>query len=429
MKAKGIMKHVCFKKEQEWGIAPLASDIKATNVRRVSSEFNTEVQVFESQEIRTSQQILDLKLGVSQIGAALVTDLHTSGNYEWTASLLGKDFSASTPAELRTISLASTTNDLYNITCSEVFFKTGDIIDLVDTKVTKTLNPDNEYNRLVVISNTVSLDISTLKVKSIGSTVLTNQSNITSVLLRGLGVKSFVPLTNHTDDSYTFEEWYSDAEISTVYSGMKFTEMQISAQPNSFCQVSYSLIGRENHNFDENLQLYQNPELKNLPALVAGNDVKLYINDNTHALCISDLQIVISRNAQAFECIGSSQISGVNVGGIHVRGTMQFFFEDSLLFDLQEQEQQTSLLFTLAEGQHKEAKAISIYLPAVRFFNFSKSDNETSILATCEFVALIPKEQQQNKEQTTIQIVDSGLNLDLEIDTYSVLIDGLPIYL
>src|SRR5258708_14902045 len=67
--ATGVGKQVAYKAEVTWGTAPAASG--AQSLRRITSTLSLRKQTYESQEIATHMQRVDMRHGVRSIGVAV----------------------------------------------------------------------------------------------------------------------------------------------------------------------------------------------------------------------------------------------------------------------------------------------------------------------------------------------------------------------
>ena len=84
--------------------------------------------------------------------------------------------------------------------------------------------PANVGNNLLVVGLTAL--VATVVVLS--GTTLVAEGPIASANAAVVGKQSYVPLSNHTDDSYTVEQWFSDIAQSEVYTGLKPASIALS---------------------------------------------------------------------------------------------------------------------------------------------------------------------------------------------------------
>jgi hypothetical protein len=218
--SKGVAKQVGYRKEATFGV--LAGNTSGKLLRRVSSSFNLVKETYESAEIRTDRQVIDMRHGVRSAEGTINGELSSGSYADFMASIVGKEF---VPISLGTAVQTTITavGGVYTLVrATGSWLGDGIKVGMVIRATGLTATGDNSKNLLVAsvtATNTVVVPLN-------GST-MTAQVTASSVTITAPGKQTFVPNAGHTDDSYTIEEFYSDIAQSEVYTGMKVNSLAV----------------------------------------------------------------------------------------------------------------------------------------------------------------------------------------------------------
>ena len=84
--ARGTAKTVSYKRESQWGV--LAGAASAKQLRRVTASFNLIKDVYESNEILTSRQVVDMRHGVRSAEGSLNGELSVGSYSDFMQSII-----------------------------------------------------------------------------------------------------------------------------------------------------------------------------------------------------------------------------------------------------------------------------------------------------------------------------------------------------
>ena len=402
MIAKGVGKKVAYKKEGSgWGV--LAGPASGKYIRRVTSDFNLNKETYESNEIRTDYQVADFRHGVRQTEGSINGELSPGAYSDFTQSLLARDFTAVPAGTSATVTIAAS-GDLWTLTRSTGSFLTDGInVGMVVRMTGAGLNAANQGNNLLVCAVAATV----LTVKVLSSTALVAETAIASVTIGGVGKITYAPLTGHTNDSYTIEEWYSDILQSEVYTGMKVGGMNIQLPSTGLTTCDISFMGK-NLEQTGTTQYFTSPTAAPTNGLFAAVNGALIVNGTPRAV-ITSADLSIERGLEAANVVGSNFASDVFTGRIRVSGNMSTYFEDGTFRDFFKDENTVSVVLALTSDNSKTAQAITITLPKVKLGSATKSDSEMGIVQQHSFVALLNDVTSAGLPATTIQIQDTSI--------------------
>ena len=171
--ASGVFKQLTYKTELTYGTAPAASG--AQSLRRVTSDLNVTKDTYQSNEIRTDQQMQDMRHGVRRVAGTINGELSPGTYADFMAAALRRDFAAM--AALTGLSITIAGSGPYTLTRSAGDFlasgiKKGDIVRLT----AGSFNAANLNKNLLVTAMTSTV----LTVRVLNGSALVTEGPIAS---------------------------------------------------------------------------------------------------------------------------------------------------------------------------------------------------------------------------------------------------------
>lgn len=399
--AKGVAKKVGYKKETAWG--SLAGATGAKYLRRVTANFNLTKETYESAEIRTDYQVADMRHGIRSAEGSLNGELSPSTYADFMQSVLARDFTAgvSVTGLSLTIAVSGAYHTLTRGTGSWLTdgVLAGNIIRLSGAG----LNAANAGNNLLVLSVTALA----LTVKVLSEVALVAEGPIASVVATVVGKQTYAPLSGHTDDSYTVEEWYSDIAQSEVYTGMKVGSMAVQLPATGLVTCDFSFMGK-NLEKKGQVQYFTSPTAAGTDGIFASVSGSLVVNGVPVAL-ITSLDFTVERGLEAANVVGSNFAADVFTGRIRVNGNFSTYFQDGTFRDYFDSEAKISLVVALTTGSEKDAEAVSFVFPVVKLGSATKDDGEMGIVQQHSFTALLNDVTSTGLVASTMLVQDTSL--------------------
>ena len=399
--AKGVNKRVAVKKETTWGTPAGASGAKY--LRRVTASFNLKKETYESNEIRTDYQVADYRHGVRSAEGTLSGELSPGSYADFMAAVLAKDFATVSAITALTLSIAAS-GTLYTVTRSAGDWivdgvRVGDVIALSGG----SLNVANVGNNIVVVSMTSTV----LTVLCTSSTALFVQAGIAGCTATIRGKTTLAPLTGHTDDSFTFEEWYSDITQSEVYTGNKVGSMAVKLPATGLVTVDFNFMGK-NLEQTGTSQYFTTPTAAGTTGICAAVSGALIVNGAAVAV-VTSMDFTVERGLEAANVVGSNFAANVFTGRIKATGNMSVYFQDGVFRDLYNNETVASVVVALSTDSSKTADVITFTFPRVKLGSGSKNDGEMGIVQDSSFVALLNTDTTAGLPATTIKVNDTAV--------------------
>lgn len=150
-----------------------------------------------------------------------------------------------------------------------------------------------------------------------------------------VGKISLAPLTGHTNDFYTFEEWYADRVRSEVYPDSKINRIDLSIPAAGAGGISIDVVGLGTRTL-AGAQSFTAPAVETLTGVVQALQGAIYVNG---ALLqhVTSLTLTIDRGlAPVGASIGSAISPDFNQGTVKVSGSFTAMFSSEavqVIFD------------------------------------------------------------------------------------------------
>lgn len=401
-KAKGINKRVTLAKESVFGVAALAGDVTAKQYRRITADFNLKRAAYESTEIRFDHQSADMRLGTRSAEGSINGELSPGTYSDLLGSILEKDFAAGAIAASVSLTITASGSNFTLTRATGSFltdtFKVGTVVRLTGSG----LNASNVSNNLLIIS----VSALALTVQVLSSTPLVPEGPIATVAVTTAGKVSYVPLTGHTDDSFTAEQWFADIAQSEVYTGLKVQSAAISLPATGLVTSNFAMTGKDLAKTGT-AAYFTSPVQANTKGIFSAVNGALILNGDTGA-CITSMNMTIERSVAASTCIGTDSAEDIFTGRIKVTGTFESYFEDGSLRELFATESVVSLVMALTASEAKDSEVMTFVLPNVKLTSTATKDAELSIMQSAAFTALLNVDTSAGLVGSTILIQDTA---------------------
>jgi len=396
---QGINKRISFKKETTWGVKATASAAKY--LRRVTGTFQLEKDTYASDEIRLSQQTSDMRHGTRRATGSLSGEIAGDSYSEFIAASVRRDFTAGvTTGTVTTISVGESAGVSTFIRSSGSFisdgFKIGDPVTGLGFA-----SPSN--NGLYIIVAVVALTMTVEHFAEGGLLVVASAG--ASVSLRVKGRKTLVPLTGHTDDSFTIEEWNPDVPSSRTYLGAQVDSMAINISPNSMATIEFGFLGK-NAETATALEYFTTPTAQGITGVYSSPDGLLLIN-GVASRKVTSLSLSLANAIAQESVIGSTSIGAKSRGKVAVTLSGSAIFEDNVILGYFDAETEVSITYALRAASGTDAFVMT--MPRVKIGSGTNDDGEKVIILSFDGTALEYGAGSAVIDATTLAIIDTTI--------------------
>lgn len=397
--ASGINKVVSYKKETSFGTLPSPTTGGQT-LRRVSSTFNLTKETYQSEEIRTDYQLVDFRHGVRAVEGSLSGELSAGTYADFLASALARNWTAATPSALGSTTIASV-GGTYTITRTTGSWLTDAVRVGSVIRLTGFATANNNANLLII-----ALTATVATVVALNSVALTPETVASGGAFTATGKTTYAPTTGHTDDSYTFEEWYADIGQSEVTVGNKVNTVGIALPATGLTTIDLSFMGQDLKQRGTS-QFFTSPTAQGTNGIFAAVNGALIVNGAPVAL-VTGANFNINRNMTSEAVVGSNIKPEIYEGRIIVDGDFTTLFQDGTFAGYFDDETEISLVIALTANSLPNSEFMSFTIPRLKLSTDTKDDGEKGIVSSNSFQAL--KGNGANGfEATTLMIQDSSL--------------------
>ncbi len=383
MLATGVAKQLVYKKEVTWNVAPSAGG--AQRLRRVTSDLKLKKAPFESAELLSSYQRRDLRLGVRSVEGSIAGEL-SAGTYEdFVSSALRRLYTAVAAITGASITIAGS-GPTYTITRAAGSFLTDGIKIGTTVRLTAGAFNASNLNKNLVVVAVVAL---TLTVYVGNASALVAEGPIASATVTVPGKINFVPTSGHTDESYTFEHYFSDLDETELFTGCKISELSMNFPPSGMATIALPVMGANMTPLSgASAPYFTSPTAETgfgICSLAGGG---LIILNSTANAVITGASVSLKGNYAAEAVAGSFTYAGITPGRVLVDGQITMLFDSIAARDFFISETEIPLTIWAPASPAAGADFVTVSLPRVKFSTADKDDGDKALVQTIAFTAL-----------------------------------------
>lgn len=378
--AQGIRKTLAFKKQTGLGVA--AAGAGSQLVRRETATLNVTRDTYTSNEIVSHQQHTGDTHGVAKSAGTINGLLSPMTWQSFLESLLRKAAAATA-----TITLGATTLTIaasgaaYTVTRSAGSYltdgiKIGDVVRLTG------MNATNNARNLLVTAVTATV----MTVVVVDGSALVTEGPIASATVAVPGKKVWAPTSAHTNDYYTFEEWFADLARSHLYPDVQIASAEVAMPATGNVTSRFNLVGLGSRT-KAAVQVLTSPGAETTTALTSGVAGFVLIGGVSYTAVTSATVTIDGSITHGEAVVGSNFIPDTQRGRIKVTGNFTALYESDTLSTPFDNATTTSLVLVLATNETATADVVTIVLPEVKLFSDDADDGEKQIVRSYSFVA------------------------------------------
>jgi len=378
--AQGIYKTLAYKKQAAKGTPSAGSGGQL--LRRESATFKLAKATFSADEITSHMQHTGDSFGVRSADGTVNGVMSAGTQTDFEAAVLRADFAAVAPVTGRSITVAG--SGPYTLTDSGATWltsgiKAGSIINLT----AGTFNATNLNKNLLVTAVTQTV----ITVQVVNGSVMTTEGPIASSTVTTKGKKSKAPLTSHTNDYFTIEEFYSNITRSVLYTDVQCSQIDISmpSTGNATCNLSFLGLGQTKSGD----QVLTTPTAETTSGPMAAVNGYIMIG-GARVVIATSMSLTIDGGITAGEStIGSNTLTDLVKGTIKVSGSFSALYENETIGTMFDDETPVSLVVVVTDTS-LAASDFKVYsLGRVLVQSDDPDDGKKQIVKTHSFTAEI----------------------------------------
>jgi hypothetical protein len=377
--AQGTRKITVLKKQTGLGVPAIGAGGQI--LRRRTSVFQAPRETFESDEIVSHHQSTGIGYGLKSASGRL-DGLLSAGTYATAfAALLERLFTAG--ASAAAVSITTAGAGPYTLTRSAGSwltdgFKVGDVIR------TSAAGNANNINKNLWVTGVTAL---VLTVIVLNGTTLTAEGPIAGVTITVVGKKTYAPMTAHTNEYFTVEEWYADIARSELFPDMRFAQAAIGLPATGNSTVSFDMVGL-NRTLAGTQQL-TSPAAETTTSVMAAVNGLLMVNGVQQSV-VTGVQFNLGNNAaNVGGVVGANVSPDVARGRIRVAGSFTAMFDSNTIQAIYDAESAVALQMVTAADKTATSDFLSWVLGRIKLTGDTPDDGEKGIVRTYPFTAEI----------------------------------------
>lgn len=374
-----VFKSVRFKKQSALGTKATAS--AAQVLRRVASSLEFKRANFQSAEIKPSQQVSDMRLGLKSVDGSIDGEL-SSGTYsEFFASVVRGDYSSAATTGALTDVTAAATGPQY-VTAAGDFFVAGFRVGMILRWTGWVATGNNDNNFLIT-----ALTATNMTGVHLNGDAVTAEAAGASVTGLQVGKHVFTPTSGHLRDYYTVEHWFSDISQGESFTDCVPSGINLGVTPDGMATISIPMLGLGMD--PDTSEYFTSPTAATSTGILAGPNGVLIIDGVSQSTVTSLSDLTINgQNTPVGGVVGSTSDPDILPGVLIANGTMTILFEDATVRDKFLNETESSVTLVMTASISGTADFIAITMPRIKFTDASKSVNNNANLQTMTFTAL-----------------------------------------
>lgn len=403
--AKGLFKQLRYKLQTGQGVAAGASGGQI--LRRVTSDISLNKDTYQSNEIRSDQQIADYRHGVRRVAGTINGEISPGTYADIFAAILRRDFAAVSPitGASITIALGSVLGAIQTYTVTRAAgsyltdgIKAGDVVRLT----AGGFNAANLNKNLLVLSLTALA----LTVIPLNGAALVAEGPIATATVSVPGKKTFVPTSGHTDKYITFEHWFSDIAQSERFTDCKLGQMDINLPATGMATLAAQIQGLDM--VPATAAYFTAPATETTSGTVAAVNGVLLAAGAPVGL-VTGMSASINANLTGDPVVGQNTLPDLFPGRVVVTGQFTAYFQDAVLRDAFVNETEIGISAALTTSGAAAADFLALTMARVKLGSAGKDDGEKALIQTFSYQALLAINGGAGtaNEKTTISVQDS----------------------
>lgn len=377
--ANGVATTLAYKAQSALGTAASGSGGQLVR-RRPGSSFTLTRDTYENDEIVSHRQSTGQTAGIRRVTGKLM-GLLSGGSYQaFYSTLLKKLFVATTSITGLSLTIAGS-GPTYTVTRASGDFLTGGIKIGDIVRITAgSVNAANLNDNMIVVGVTATV----LTVVTLNSSALVAEGPIASCTIAVPGRKAWAATSSHTDDYYTFEEWFADLSRSETWTDVKPTQVAIGLPASGNVTNDFDFIGL-NRTLGSS-QVLTSPTAETTSGVQQAVNGKLIVNGAV--VPVTGAQITLMGGEKPGEAeVGSNAITDTDEGRVMVSGSFTAKFSGVSLQTLYDAQTPVALILAAAVDNTAASDFVTFVMPRIKVFSDTRDDAEKAIVRTYNFVA------------------------------------------
>lgn len=385
---------IAARKESSFGVLP-ANDSTAKQLRRTRFGLGLKKDAIRSAEIRKDFQRPASRHAMRKVDGPIEGELSLGTWADFIGSALRRNFaSVSSLAALTNVTAAAVAPQFVRAAGSWITdgLRVGMVVRMTGWTTTATGNNSKNYT-ITALTATQMTVAETVTAKASGD----------SVVVAIPGKITYAPLTSHTNDSYSIEEWAPDVTQSLRFLGCKVGSVDINMPPNEKCSISVGFVGQDRTK--DTTQYFTSASAASTSQMQTGLSGAIYVN-GTAVGVLTAFSLQVNGAPEARGVVGSNLTPDVFMGPIDVSGSFSVLWQDGTFDDYFDDETEVPIVVKLLDSTASAADFMTLTIPYAKLSGGDQPDAEKAIVQSFQFAARVG-DGTSGYEATTLMVQDS----------------------
>lgn len=373
---------IAYGVETTFGTPATATAGKA--LRRVSTSLTTQKDSFQSNEVRRDLQVSDLRHGMRSARGSIEGELSIQSYDDLLEAAFGGTWTAGVsvdPTDFATGVTITTAGEISLLTFAgagsllTAGFKVGDVVRC--TGLTATAN--NNLNLRIV-----ALDATTMTVFP-AITAQAQQADDWAVTVAGKKLA-----LGTTKRSFTFENIYTDIDVSELFTGCRINGVSISCPPNGMVTSTFDILG-QNGSLREAAQSPFFTTIADAPntEIVSGLNGALRLAGQELGI-VTAFDLSLTNNMSVNGVVGKNVSPDVFAGRKVLTGNVSAYLQDASLISAFLDEEEVDIVAQLLTASGAPEDFLTLSMQRVKFSSNTKTIGaEGGVIAQFAYQALL----------------------------------------
>lgn len=385
---------IAYKKEATFGVLP-ANDATAKQLRRIKFGIALQKDMIRSAEIRRDVQRAAPRHAMRKVNGPIEGELSLGTYCDFIASAVRRLFTAvSSLSALTNVTAAAAAPHFVRAAGSWITdgLRVGMTVRMTGWTTTATANNSRNYTIIALTATNMTV-AEAVVAKAAGD----------SIVVAIPGKVSYVPLTGHTNESWSFEQWAADASQSRRFLGNRVGGLNFNMPPNDKVGLTVDFVGQDRAT--NATQYFTAATAAGTTQMQTGLSGSLFINGIAVGI-LTALSIKQTNNLDTKGVVGSNLTPDVFQKPIDVSGSFSVLWQDATFDGYFDNETPVSVVIQLRDTVSTTSDVMNIVLPATKLAGGSLPDDEGALIQSFDFTAYVG-DGTNGCEATTLWVQDT----------------------
>jgi len=387
---------IAYKKEATFGVLP-ANDATAKVLRRTKFGLALKKDMIRSAEIRRDQQRPAPRHAMRKVDGPIEGELSLGTYAPFIASALRRDFAAvSSLSALTNVTASATAPQFVRATGSWITdgLRVGMTVRCSGWTAGGTANNSKNFTIIALTATNMTV-LETVAAKASGD----------SVVFSIPGKVTYMPLTGHTNDSYAFEQWASDATQSRRFLGCRVGGIEFNMVFNDKVGVTFPFTGQDRVTPVPTTQYFTSATAAGTTQMQTGLSGSLIVNGVAVGI-LTAFSLKTSNNLDTKGAVGSNITPDVFQKSMDVSGSFSVLWQDGTFDGYFDLETSVPIVVQLRDSTSSTSDVMNIAIPANKIAGGDVGDEEGSLIQSFDFTASVG-DGSNGYEATSLWIQDT----------------------